>query len=162
MIPAGPPAWAADGPPPPTSTVRAASCFCAGIPNLMRRVVGRPVPCEGTKYCGGTGAYGRNFSSYPRFDIESASMLPRGTLLGIRYRSVASQGHVAILLGRAGESAANRTVLQSIAMSGPGGPHSTIPGVNELYTLADCNRRFEFCRFEYALPPSAWLLLEGS
>ena len=154
-IPAGPPAWAQDGPPPAAATVRDTSCFCAGIPNLMRRVVGLPIPCEGSRYCGGTGAYGMNFSTYPKFNLQAASSYPEGTLLGIKYKSVADQGHVAVLLK-------GMVVLQSFAQAGSGhGVASETPGVNEHYTLAECHAKFEFCRFEYHLPPERWLLGEA-
>jgi hypothetical protein len=79
---------------------------------------------------------------------------PRGTLLGIRYESVTDQGHVAVLLGEGPDA----RLLQSIAMSGPGGPRATTPGVNELYTLRECYAKFGCCKFEYALPPEEWLL----
>ena len=105
-IPAGPPAWALDALPPAVSDVRNSSCFCAGIPNLMLRVVGGSIPCldlptpdpECGQCCGGTGAAGRNFSSVATpFDLDTN--YSRGTLLGRPYRSVHDQGHVAILLG---------------------------------------------------------------
>jgi hypothetical protein len=102
-IPATAPAWAVDEPPPTLDSVRSTSCFCAGLPNLMLRVTGRPIPCLNLKTpdpqcgecCGGTGAYGRNYSSVAmHFNIEQADNYPRGTLLGRPYRSVSDQGHV--------------------------------------------------------------------
>ena len=51
-IPKTAPAWADDSPPPAATAVRASSCFCAGIPNLMLRVVGQPIPClHPSSYC---------------------------------------------------------------------------------------------------------------
>ena len=163
-IPAGAPAWAADGPPPPLAAVRGSSCFCAGLPNLMLRALGRPVPCEqgapdpvGGHWCGGTGAYGLNFSAAATpFSMEHAADYERGTLLGKRYHSVSNQGHVAVLLG----SGPDARLLQSYANSGPKGADPTHPGVNSNLTLAECNARLEFCRFDYAVAPGDWLLGE--
>jgi hypothetical protein len=165
-IPSGAPAWAADAAAPPLATVRGSSCFCAGIPNLMLRVVGRPVPCErgradpvGGHWCGGTGAYGLNFSTVATpFSLERAASYERGTLLGIRYHSVSNQGHVAVLLG----AGPGGLLLQSFANSGPHGADPTHPGVNTNFTLAECNARYEFCRFDYAVAPADWLLGSSS
>jgi hypothetical protein len=154
-IPAAAPAWAADAPPPPLGTIKNTSCFCAGIPNLMLRHAGLPVPCEANgEYCGGTGAYGLNFSAVAqKFDIEAADGYPRGTLLGMKYHSVARQGHVVVMLGQ-GKMA---KLLQSTANSGPGGSDPTHPGVHANVTLEDCLRTEEYCQFEYAVLPQHWI-----
>ena len=153
-IPAGAPAWAADGPPPPLGAIKDSSCFCAGIPNLMLRHAGLPVPCETDEYCGGTGAYGLNFSAVAQeFDMEAADSYPRGTLLGMKYHSVARQGHVVVMLGQ-GKTA---KLLQSTANSGPGGSDPTHPGVHANVTLEDCFRTEEYCKFEYAVLPQHWI-----
>ena len=66
-------------------------------PTLLQ--IGRPVPCEHTAWCGGTGAYGRNYSSVAEpFDLDAT--YPPGTLLGRRYLGVADQGHVAVVMYR--------------------------------------------------------------
>jgi lysophospholipase L1-like esterase len=154
-IPNGAPAWAADGPPPPLGAIKGTSCFCAGIPNLMLRHAGLPVPCEAhNEYCGGTGAYGLNFSAVSqKFDMEAADSYPRGTLLGMKYHSVARQGHVVVMLGP-GKTA---KLLQSTANSGPDGSDPTHPGVHANVTLEDCFRTAEYCKFEYAVLPQHWI-----
>lgn len=68
-IPAGAPAWASNEAAPDKAAVT--SAFCAAIPNLMLRVVGGAIPClhlavpdrQCGQCCGGTGAYGKNFTS---------------------------------------------------------------------------------------------------
>jgi hypothetical protein len=75
------------------------------------------------------------------------------TLLGMKYHSVASQGHVAVMLGP-GKAA---MLLQSTANSGPGGRDPTHPGVHDNVSLEDCFRTEEYCKFEYAVLPQHWI-----
>ena len=155
-IPIKAPAWATNAPPPPTDDVKDSSCFCAGIPNLMLRVARRPIPClnlpmpdpECGQCCGGTGAYGRNFTAVAKpFDLSKN--YTRGTLLGRPYRSVSDQGHVAILLGT-GRSAA---LLQSFSYQYPSGR----PGVTTHLTLEEMYLKYSFGRFTYAIAPEDWI-----
>ena len=159
-IPAGPPAWALDALPPAVSDVRNSSCFCAGIPNLMLRVVGGSIPCldlptpdpECGQCCGGTGAYGRNFSSVATpFDLDTN--YSRGTLLGRPYRSVHDQGHLAILLG----SGRTGKLLQSYSDCPVEPCPIVVPGVTSRLTLEQAYHKHSFCRFTYAVAPEKWI-----
>lgn len=154
-IPLGPPAWSANGRPPKASVVKNASAFCAAIPNLMRREVGLPVPCEepNDQFCGGTGAYGVYFASVARtFNIHFA--YPRGTLLGRPYKSVADQGHVAVVL----EPGLNGNILQSYSTCTIEPCPIVLPGVVSNWTLGEAYAQLPFCDFEYAVLPADWLL----
>ena len=160
-IPLGPPAWSRDGPPPDAAGVRATSCFCAGLPNLMLRAVHRAVPCErcpasmtpgAVHFCGGTGAYGRNFSAAAR-PFSQSTAYPRGTLLGVRYHSTREQGHVAIVL----EPGPDGKILQSYSDCKVEPCPLTTPGVVANWTLRDAMAALPFCKFEYAVLPQHWL-----
>lgn len=166
-IPLGAPAWVGHwngttGPVPPTAEVRSKSCFCAGLPNLMLRVVGRPVPCErcpagktvgAVHWCGGTGAYGRNYSGAEPFSRNVS--WPRGTLLGRRYASVSDQGHVAVVL----EPGLNGRILQSYSICKVEPCPIVTPGVVANFTLRQALELLPFCDFEYAVRPEHWLML---
>ena len=161
VIPAGAPAWALDAPPPPASEITNSSCFCAGIPNLMLRAVGRSIPClnlptpdpECGQCCGGTGAYGRNFSSVATpFDLDAN--YSRGTLLGRPYRSVHDQGHVTVLLGN-GRTA---QLLQSYSSCAVEPCPIVTPGVTSKLTLEQAYSQLSFCRFTYAIAPEHWMV----
>ena len=69
----------------------AAHRYCIVL--YLHRLAGRPDPVGG-EFCGGTGAYGRNFSAVERHFNLKAGGYPRGTLVGRRYSSVHDQGHV--------------------------------------------------------------------
>lgn len=163
------PAWADDRAAPSLTDVRRTSVFCAGIPNLMLRHVGGYIPCdklaipdpECGQCCGGTGAYGVNYSysKYQKFDLNAS--YPPGTLLGRPYYGVHDQGHVAVLLGE-GKTA---KLLQSYVQPGPGCPpgvepcNKTTPGVDSSYTLEEAVVKLPwFCNFTYALLPDDWLI----
>ena len=159
-IPPGAPAWAENAPPPPVGDVTNTSCFCAGVPNLMLRAVGAPVPCldlatpdpECGQCCGGTGAYAANFSAVATpFHPDRA--YPRGTLLGRPYRSVSDQGHVAVLLGE-GRTA---PLLQSYSDCAVEPCPITTPGVTSNLTLEEAVRTLSFCQFTYAVAPEDWI-----
>ena len=159
-IPLGAPAWAEDSPPPLVANVQNSSCFCAGIPNLMLRVSGRPIPClsihppdpECGECCGGTGAYGRNYSSVATpFDLRQN--YSRGTLLGRPYRSVSDQGHVAVLLG----SGRGARLLQSYSDCKVEPCPIVEPGVTSRMTLDEAYHTLFFCKFTYAIAPEDWI-----
>jgi hypothetical protein len=165
IIPKGAPAWAENAKPPSASAIESSSCFCAGIPNLMLRVVGGNIPClnlrtpdpECGQCCGGTGAYGRNFSAVAEnFNINKK--YPRGTLLGRPYSGIHDQGHVAVLLGEG----RNAQLLQSYVQPGPDCPSEpckkVIPGVSANLTLEQAYNSLSFCKFTYAIEPEHWLI----
>jgi hypothetical protein len=145
--------------------VTSTSCFCAGIPNLMLRAVGGVIPCLHLanpdplcgQCCGGTGAYGRNFS-HVELPFNVHKSYPRGTLLGRRYKSVSDQGHVAVLLGEGPDA----PLLQSYVQPGPDCPsepcNKTTPGVGSNLTLQQAYSSLSFCKFEYAVLPQDWLI----
>ena len=163
-IPLGAPAWAAPGPPPPLDQVRAAGIFCAGLPNLMLRYVGGAVPCLDLhppdpgcgQCCGGTGAYGRNFSAAAARPFDLGANYTRGTLLGRKYTGVHDQGHVAVLLGEG----ADAKILQSYSncATEARGCTSVVPGVTANWTLRQATQQLFFARFTYAVAPEDWLL----
>ena len=77
-VPAGSPAWAENAPPPPPEEVIAQGCFCAGVPNLLLRAVGKEIPGyqEGDEpFDGGTLAYGEYYAA-----VAKSSTNPRSTL----------------------------------------------------------------------------------
>jgi len=165
VIPAGPPAWAENSAAPSKAVVMGSSCFCAGIPNLMLRVVGGIIPClhlakpdpQCGQCCGGTGAYGKNFTSVAEhFNINKK--YSRGTLLGRPYSSVHDQGHVAVLLGEGKDG----KLLQSYVQPGPDCPSEpckkVIPGVSANLTLEEAYQSLSFCNFTYAIAPEDWLV----
>lgn len=158
-IPAGAPAWANNAPAPAQSII--SSAFCAAIPNLMLRVVGGTIPClhlakpdpQCGQCCGGTGAYGRNFSHVATpFDITRN--YSKGTLVGRRYSGVHDQGHVAVLLG---EGRASR-LLQSYSDCKVEPCPIVTPGVNANLTLEAAYSSLFFANFTYAVAPEDWLV----
>ena len=161
IVPPGPPAWGRNGEPPDPAEVRRTSCFCAGVTNLARRAVGLEIPTLGNEnfdggvvaYFGATGpappdfprqGYFERHGRQRRFNLEDAQR--PWTLIGRKYRSVADQGHVAIVLP-------NGKLLQSY--NGPGGR----PGVNKDVSL----RQSHFSwgpqgGYEYMVYADDWLL----
>jgi hypothetical protein len=124
-VPSGPPAWAINLPPPPQSYLRGKRIFCAGVPNLMLRFVGKRVPTYGNDcYDGGMVAYWSYFDSYHEpFNLDAVR---RGDLLLRCYSNVEEQGHVAVSLG----DGADALLLQSYWSHGDG-----LPGLNKLITV---------------------------
>ena len=106
--------------------------------------------------CGGTGAYGRNFSASVVQGFDLRAHYSRGTLLGRRYRGVHDQGHVAVLLG----DGADAPLLQSYSDCPTEAQGCTIvtPGVTANWTLREAVDKLFFARFEYAIAPEHWLL----
>jgi len=113
IVPDGAPAYAVNAPPPPIETVIRNGLFCAALPNLMLRVVGKRIPTRGNAlYDGGIAAYWHTsawglgdgyFAGYERrFHLPTAKRWAResrsGVLIGRSYRNVSDQGHVGILL----------------------------------------------------------------
>jgi len=156
-VPDGAPAWARNGPPPQPADVRGTSCFCAGVANLARRVVGLEVPTLGnSNYDGGVVAYFGSTEAAPadfprrgyfevhgklrRFDLEEARR--PWTLIGRKYRNVRDQGHVAIVLP-------NGRVLQSYDAGGGR------PGVTKDTTL---ERSHDGGFYEVMVFAEDWLL----
>ena len=144
-VPDRSPAWAENAPPPPPEEVINEGCFCAGVPNLMLRAVGRELPTLGNElYDGGCLAYGEYYSGVAEpFDVNED--YPEGTLIG-RYftwdRSAqGDQGHVAVVL-------ANGYLLQSYDAGGG------YPGVNTDVHIVDSHAGY---LYEYAVRPENWL-----
>jgi hypothetical protein len=124
-VPSGSPAWAINAPPPSRSYLARNRIFCAGVPNLMLRFVGKRVPTYGNPYYdGGMVAYWSYFDGFHQpFDLHAVR---RGDLLLRRYRNVEDQGHVAVALG----DGADALLLQSYWSHGDG-----LPGLNKLITV---------------------------
>ena len=110
-VPDGAPAYAINAPAPPIRELFGRTIFCAGVPNLMLRRVGKRIPTRGNaSFDGGVGAYFWSslygpgyFTGYDEpFDLEKAKRWAResrsGVLIGRFYRGSRDQGHVAVLL----------------------------------------------------------------
>ena len=161
-VPDGAPAWAKHGAPPPAADVKGTSCFCAGVANLARRVVGLEIPNLGDpRYDGGVVAYFGATGSAPaifarqgyferhgklrRFDLEEARR--PWTLIGRKYRNASNdQGHVAIVIP-------GGKVLQSYDAGGGR------PGVNKDATL---ERSHDGGYYEVMVRAEDWLLPFGA
>ena len=122
-IPPGAPAWAENAPPPPVGDVTNTSCFCAGVPTLMRRAVGAPVPCldlaTPTPSAGSAGRHRRvRCQLQRRRDTVRPRPLPAAAHPAA-CRWVSDQGHVAVLLGE-GRTA---PLLQSLGLRRRAVPH---------------------------------------
>jgi hypothetical protein len=144
-IPAGAPMWARDGPPPPPQAV--SQCNCTGLTNLMLRAAGRQLPCGPSVGRGGTGAYALAYEQRAaRFDPERC--YARGTLLLRRYRGLADQGHVAVVLQASGPTA---RVLQSHVAAGY--PEER-PGVNNSFSVRESDAGGYY---ELAIAPEDWI-----
>lgn len=144
-VPDRSPAWAENAPPPPPEEVVNEGCFCAGVANLLLRVVGRELPTLGNElYDGGCLAYGDYYYNVAEpFDINQD--YPLGTLIG-RYftweRSAnGDQGHVAVVLE-------DGYLLQSYDAGGG------YPGVNTDAHIVDSHAGYFY---EYAVRPENWL-----
>jgi len=95
----GSPAWATNATPPSRRYLMLHKIFCAGVPNLMLRFVGKRVATFGNPYYdGGMVAYWSYFDGFHQsFDLQAVR---RGDLLLRRYRNADhDQGHVAVSLG---------------------------------------------------------------
>lgn len=103
-VPEGPPAYAANKPAPDIETVEKGGIFCAGVPNLMLRRVGKRVATYGNhNFDGGTLAYQEYFRGFSEpFDLDRALHVAAnersGVLIGRPFRSSLDQGHVAVVL----------------------------------------------------------------
>jgi hypothetical protein len=149
-VPDGEGAYAVNGPPPPVEELRGKRIFCAGVPNICRRIAGKVIPNRGNElYDGGVAAYfdsptineetgTRGFwASYgleEPFDLATAKQWAYNTrsmvLIGREYTGgesadLASQGHVALLLP-------SGYVLQSFQSDASGWP-----GLNWDYTIEE-------------------------
>jgi hypothetical protein len=125
-VPPGSPAWAINCPPPPRSYLALHRIFCAGVPNLMLRFVGKKVPTFGNDcYDGGTRAYWSYFDGvHQSFNVQAVR---RGDLLLRHYSNAQNQGHVAVALG----DGADALLLQSYWSHGDG-----LPGLNKLISVS--------------------------
>lgn len=125
IVPPGSPAWAINRPPPPRSYLARHRIFCAGVPNLMLRFVGKRVPTFGNPYYdGGMRAYWSYFDGFHQsFNVNAVQ---RGDLLLRHYSNEQNQGHVAVALG----DGADALLLQSYWSHGDG-----LPGLNKLITV---------------------------
>jgi hypothetical protein len=96
-VPAGQPAYGENKKLPGRDTLRKRTVFCAGVPNLLLRSVGKRVPTAGNpNYDGGTYAYG---VYYRRYSISySFSRIQPGDLLLDFFQGSGHQGHVAVVL----------------------------------------------------------------
>ena len=104
-VPSGQPAYGENRPCPSRDNLRKRTVFCAGVPTLLLRSVGKRVPTAGNAlYDGGTYAYGVYFRHY---SIPfSVSRVQPGDLILDFFQSSAHQGHVAVVLD-------GRVLLQS-------------------------------------------------
>jgi hypothetical protein len=107
----GSPPWSRNAPPPPINQVKKG--FCAAIPNLMRRKVGKEIPhrtnlpagVDPAEWDGGIAAYfggeygGPYFAGYLHRIQNADADRPHGTLLGSPFWGAAAQGHTGIALG---------------------------------------------------------------
>lgn len=107
----GPPGWSKNAAAPPIAQIHEG--FCASIPTLMRRRVGKEVPyrtnlpagVDPAEWDGGIAAYfggvfgGAYFDGYMHTIQNADADRPHGTLLGSQYFGSAAQGHVGIVLG---------------------------------------------------------------
>lgn len=147
-VPSRSPAWAIDRPPPPRSYLARHRIFCAGVPNLMLRFVGKRVPTYGNPYYdGGMVAYWSYFEGFHRpFNLHAVR---RGDLLLRRYRNVEDQGHVAMSLG----DGADALLLQSYWSHGEG-----LPGLNKLITASASHAGYYYERIVRA---NNWINYRG-
>jgi hypothetical protein len=127
-VPSGAPAYGENRKLPGRNSLRRRTVFCAGVPNLLLRSVGKRVPTAGNPlYDGGTYAYGVYFR---RYSIPySPSRVQPGDLLLDFFQSSAHQGHVGVVLN-------GRVFLQSYDGNRymEGGYNG--PGMNRVWTVA--------------------------
>lgn len=160
IVPTRGPTWAINQPVPPIEEVIAEGIFCAGVPNLFLRKVGKRVPIRDdyTQFDGGTATYfGDNlfgpgyFAGYMEsFNLQTAKRWAEetrsGVLVGRRFvwtsgGQVASEGHVGIVLP-------SGYVLQAY----PGA------GLNWDVTIEDSHDGFYY---EVMVHPENWIDYEG-
>lgn len=129
-VPAFSPAWAKNGGPPPILRVIRGGLFCAAVPNLMLRKVGKRIPIRNDRsdFNGGVAAYfgdnkfgaGYFADRMENFNLRKAKQWAEetrsGVLIGHKFvwtqsGHVKSEGHVAILLP-------SGYVLQAVPYSG--------------------------------------------
>lgn len=102
--------------------------FCASVPTLNLRAVGKRVPTYGNlRFDGGTYAYAIYYRDYIQ-PFRLADVRP-GDLIGRYYRDVRDQGHVAIVLD-------GYLCLQSFDGGAQLEGYFNGPGVNRIYTVA--------------------------
>lgn len=147
-VPSKAPAWAENGPPPNPAEVKGTSCFCAGIPNLMLRAVGKSIPDSGAgpDWDGGTYAYGAVYD-HPGiaepFDVSKAEEYPPGCLVGAHYYGPKKQGDVCVTTGN------GKTIASNATANG-----TTRPGVTASMSLRELHRIFGYT---YIVRPGRWI-----
>jgi hypothetical protein len=163
IIPDGPGAFAYNGPPPPIKRVINGGIFCAGVPNLILRHVGKRVPYRlnnrSPLYDGGIAAYFDGvlgdgyFHDFDRpFNIAAAKRMANrsncGVLIGRPYSGAAlpDQGHVAVVLPA--HTDGNNYVLQS-----NGGD-----GLNWTYTIEQSHNGWYYTTM---VSPDNWFKYSG-
>jgi hypothetical protein len=155
-IHSGAPFFAGVSPLPAPGAVRTQSLTCAGLVNLVVQKAGCRVPHESTyrgegdlgaeSVFGGTAAYEAKFATAHAWERGALQI---GTILGRGYKSMADDGHVAVVVE-------GGLLLQSFPMDG-----SPWPGVNTLLTIEQSEVYFRDKLhvekyFEYAVPFETW------
>jgi hypothetical protein len=103
-VPEGPPAYAKNAPVPSKDTIRRGGIFCAVVPNLMLRKIGKRIATYGNlNYDCGTLAYREYFRGYAEpFDLGRALKVAYDdrapVLIGSPFKSNINQGHVGVVL----------------------------------------------------------------
>jgi hypothetical protein len=160
-VPDGPGAYAFNGPVPDISVVIQRGLFCAAVPNLALRCVGKRIPFRpgfsDPRYDGGIAAYFTSmyghgyFSDYDvPFNLATAKKWTRETrsavLLGRGYwgEQLGNQGHAAILLP-------SGYVLQS----------SLVPGLNWDSHIDSPLERGSWERGGVMVHPENWIEYDG-
>lgn len=93
------PFWASTDPLPSIETIKASSCNCGGLINLMRRKLGLSIPglSEGWDIPGGTPAWDWYLGQKNRWEpYDPKQEYPDGTLMFRPYSTPFDQGHLAV------------------------------------------------------------------
>jgi len=148
------PFWASSDTLPSVEQIRASSCNCAGLVNLMRRKAGLSIPGlkERWEIPGGT----------PQWEVylewkgwletfDPRKEYPDGTLLLRTYRSPYDQGHLAVKIGN--------VLLQSFGdRDYDPDDHSTMkPGVNMDISVEHSQSLDPKGYYQFACLPTKWL-----
>lgn len=155
------PFWASNAPAPAAAYVKARSCLCAGLINLMRRKVGLGIPGaerKDYKYAGGTWIWFNHLKKrgvLEAFDINKK--YPAGTLLLRNYKSVGDQGHVAVIVTPGRMNVLYSTLLHCYTAEPKSGKKKQSPGID----LDQSVGRSHFWRpegyYTHACLPQHWL-----
>jgi hypothetical protein len=148
------PFWASSGPLPSPEQVRASSCNCAGLINLMRRKAGLSIPGMegGWEVPGGTPAWEMYLDWKDWAEMfDPKKKYPDGTLLLRTYRSPHDQGHLAVIVGD--------QLLQSFGdRDYDPADHSTMgPGINMDISVEYSHSLDPEGYYQFACLPENWL-----